>query len=86
MSDISAEIMQTVCDCLAEVLELEIGAADLDIPVSHLPMIDSLRLVEAIVSAEDALNIRLDEDDLFMARTLRDLCTLVDRTVHRQAA
>jgi acyl carrier protein len=85
MGDNSAEITRMVCDCLAEVLEMEIGADDLDIPVSQLPMLDSLRLVEAIVNIEGALDIRLDEDDLFMARTLRDLCTLVDRTRHSPA-
>jgi acyl carrier protein len=86
MGDISAEIMQTVCDCMAKVLEIEIGPADLDIPVTELPMLDSLMLVEAIIDVEDVLNIRLDEDDLFMARTVRDLCTLVERTLQSPAA
>jgi acyl carrier protein len=76
------EITASVRRALAQAMECPPDEVDLDRRMTELPGMDSLRLVECVMSAEEQWRITLGEDALYDVRTGRDFCALVLATLH----
>ncbi|MGI5460914.1 acyl carrier protein [Streptomyces sp. CA-249302] len=68
-------------DSLGELLGCRPMDVDMELRLTEMPGMDSLRLVEAIVTVERTWQVTLDEDELFDVRTGNDLCALIESTI-----
>lgn len=78
------QISERVRTLLAEVLQRPPTEVDMTQRLTALPGMDSLHLVQAVVTCEKQWNIQLDEEELFDVRTGEDLCALIRRTADAQ--
>ncbi|MEU4796664.1 acyl carrier protein [Streptomyces sp. NPDC023327] len=78
------QISQGVRALLAEVLQRPPTKVDMTQRLTVLPGMDSLHLVQTVVTCEKQWNIQLDEEELFDVRTGDDLCALILRTATAQ--
>ncbi|MFD8061964.1 acyl carrier protein [Streptomyces cyaneofuscatus] len=78
------QISESVRTLLAEVLQRPPTEVDMTQRLTALPGMDSLHLVQTVVTCEKQWNIQLDEEELFDVRTGEDLCTLIRRTASAQ--
>ncbi|MFC5802657.1 acyl carrier protein [Streptomyces formicae] len=79
--EVAAVVRREVRAALSELLECAPEEVDLGRRLTELPGMDSLRLVESVVTLEDDWNISLDDEALFDVRTGDDLCALIERTM-----
>ncbi|MFE0373739.1 acyl carrier protein [Streptomyces tendae] len=78
------QISKSVRTLLADVLQRPASEVDLTQRLTALPGMDSLHLVQTVVTCEKQWSIQLDEEELFDVRTGDDLCTLIRRTANAQ--
>ncbi|MET9593140.1 acyl carrier protein [Streptomyces sp. NPDC006516] len=78
------QVSESVRTLLAEVLQRPSTEVDMTQRLTALPGMDSLHLVQTVVTCERQWNIQLDEEELFDVRTGDDLCALIRRTANAQ--
>ncbi|QKV74035.1 acyl carrier protein [Amycolatopsis sp. Hca4] len=70
------DVVEVLTGQLARVLEIPPDRIRPEDQLAYLPNVDSLRLLDAIAGAEDALRTKVDEDDLVGVRTVAELAAL----------
>ena len=65
-----------VLTALSRELKIPIETIDPDINLKDLPDLDSLRLIRVISSVEEELGFGVDDDQLYTARTVRELAEM----------
>ncbi|PVC80414.1 hypothetical protein DBP19_36830 [Streptomyces sp. CS090A] len=78
------QVSESVRTLLAEVLQRPPTEVDMTQRLTALPGMDSLHLVQTVVTCEKQWSIQLDEEELFDVRTGDDLCALIRRTANAQ--
>ncbi|MGW4367593.1 acyl carrier protein [Nocardia takedensis] len=71
-SDIAAVVRKK----LADNLECPVEHVDLSLPLTELPGVESIRLINTVVACERHWKVVLDNDDLAPVRTGDDLCAV----------
>jgi acyl carrier protein len=77
MDDPTDEIERTICELVAEKLELSPGAITATTNLRALPDVDSLGILELMFELERRFGIGIHSRELVRAFTARDLATVV---------
>ncbi|WP_031464878.1 acyl carrier protein [Sciscionella sediminilitoris] len=72
----TTETLRVLARHLAHALELAPEDIDPAQPLTELPNVDSLRLLDAVSATQDELGVQISEEALFTARTVADLAEL----------